>query len=164
MSARATRGPVEADCTTGILTGTLTEPFGLVTVRTGSVFDGCEHDDSCFTNHKRSVSSETCVPIWLNAATKMRTDVPSARSLRRTRRCISNASALVVFPALAWAINWESFWESLAVGSFMIGKSLGKSWAPNGDRQGKHQRPAGEKSKRNRSDVGVSKIWIGVLC
>ena len=160
MSARATLGPAEADCTTG----TLTETFALATVRTGFVADARGLGDSCFTNHNRRVSSETCVPIWPNAATKMRTDVPSARSLRRTRRCISNASALVVFPALAWAINWESFLESLAVGWSMIGKSLGKSWAYNGDSQGKHRGPAGEKSKQKSLDVGVSLKWLGVVC
>ena len=164
MSARATRGPTEADGTTDRLTGTLTETFGLGTIGTDAVVDVFGVDASCFTNHMRSVSSETCVPIWPNATTKMRTDVPAARSFNITRRCLSSASFLVVLPALAWAISWESFWESLAACSSMTGKLLGKSWATNGDLQGKHQRPTGEKSKRNRLDVGVSKIWMEGLC
>jgi hypothetical protein len=163
MSARATRGPTE-DAGTGDLKTTFSGAFGLAGFPTCFIVDARGLGDSCFTNHKRSVSSETCVPIWPKEATKMRTDVPSARSLRRTRRCISNASALVVLPALAWAINRESFWESLAVGSSIIGKSLGKSWANDGDRQGKHQRPAGEKSKQKSLDVGVSLKWMGVVC
>lgn len=153
MSARATRGP-----DAGTVGKAAACRFGAGAIAGGRMADFRGLGASCCTNHSRKVSSEIITPIFSSDSTMMRTDVPVLRSFKRTARNRVSSSALVILQALASVMSAANLRASSCGGSWdMAGKVLGNYSAITCRSQGKHQRPNGKKTKRNRLDVGVSK-------
>ena len=162
MSARATRGP-----DIGSIGMIVDRPSGAIAI------DGCgtilrDLGASCLANHNRRDSSEIPTFILPRESTSTRKEAPAFRAFNSTALKGSSKWALVFrldFASVIKAANcWASSGEKLVMVWACYGETLGKAWARNGRCQGKHQRPAGEKSKRNRLDVGVYQICRGDLC
>ena len=105
MSSRATRGPSLFNAgggDTGVRAGVLCLLVVFGSFGTGGFVVPWA------LSHVRRVSSETVTPVFARPSAMARTEAPSLRAFKMTRRNLSSASVFLFFGRRASAINWES--------------------------------------------------------